>query len=119
MIAPEEFLEDTREQGLRELEEFLRIPSISSQPERADDVRRAAGHVLDGIARLDRVVAHVAPHRGVHARRAHLHDEAALTEHHVIDVRRPHGNRRGEVCAINSIGVESVEGCKYWYERRR
>ena len=52
MIAPEEFLEDTREQGLRELEEFLRIPSISSQPERADDVRRAAGHLVDQYQRI-------------------------------------------------------------------
>ena len=33
LIAPEEFLEDTRDQGLKELEDFLRIPSISSQPE--------------------------------------------------------------------------------------
>jgi acetylornithine deacetylase/succinyl-diaminopimelate desuccinylase-like protein len=31
MPTPEEFLDETREQGLRELEDFLRIPSISSQ----------------------------------------------------------------------------------------
>src|SRR5438270_13342479 len=52
MTAPEEFLEDTREQGLRELEDFLRIPSISSQPERADDVRRAAGHLAEQYERI-------------------------------------------------------------------
>ncbi|TME54038.1 MAG: dipeptidase [Chloroflexi bacterium] len=52
MIAPEEFLEDTRDQGLKELEEFLRIPSISSQPDRADDVRRAAGHLADRYERI-------------------------------------------------------------------
>jgi acetylornithine deacetylase/succinyl-diaminopimelate desuccinylase-like protein len=51
MATPEEFLEQTREQGLRELEEFLRIPSISSQPERAGDVRRAAGHLADQYQR--------------------------------------------------------------------
>src|SRR2546421_1898460 len=44
-MSPEEYLEQTREQGLRELEEFLRIPSISSQPERTDDVHRAAEHL--------------------------------------------------------------------------
>jgi acetylornithine deacetylase/succinyl-diaminopimelate desuccinylase-like protein len=52
VIAPEEFLEGTREQGLKELEDFLRIPSISSQPERADDVRRAAGHMADQYQRI-------------------------------------------------------------------
>ena len=52
MTAPEEFLEDTREQGLRELEDFLRIPSISSQPERAHDVRRAAGHLAEQYERI-------------------------------------------------------------------
>jgi len=52
VTAPEEFLEDTREQGLRELEDFLRIPSISSQPEHADDVRRAAGHLAEQYERI-------------------------------------------------------------------
>ena len=52
MIAPEEFLEDTRDQGLKELEDFLRIPSISSQPERSDDVRRAAGHLAEQYQRI-------------------------------------------------------------------
>src|SRR5256714_14677996 len=47
MATPEEFLEQTREQGLKELEDFLRIPSISSQPEHANDVRRAAGHLAE------------------------------------------------------------------------
>jgi acetylornithine deacetylase/succinyl-diaminopimelate desuccinylase-like protein len=50
--SPEEFLEDTREQGLNELEDFLRIPSISSQPERAADVRRAAGHLAEQYERI-------------------------------------------------------------------
>src|SRR5438876_8427168 len=52
MATPEEFLEQTREQGLKELEDFLRIPSISSQPERADDVRRAAGHLAEQYERI-------------------------------------------------------------------
>ncbi len=52
MSRPEEFLEATREQGLRELEDFLRIPSISSQPERAADVRRAADHLAERYERI-------------------------------------------------------------------
>jgi len=52
MATPEEFLEETREQGLKELEDFLRIPSISSQPERAGDVRRAAGHLAEQYERI-------------------------------------------------------------------
>src|SRR5438034_3042781 len=52
VITPEEFLEDTRDQGLKELEDFLRIPSISSQPERSDDVRRAAGHLAEQYQRI-------------------------------------------------------------------
>ena len=52
MATPEEFLDDTRDQALRELEEFLRIPSVSGQPERADDVRRAAGHLADQYQRI-------------------------------------------------------------------
>src|SRR5437868_11008222 len=52
MATAEEFLEQTREQGLKELEDFLRIPSISSSPERADDVRRAAGHLAEQYERV-------------------------------------------------------------------
>jgi len=52
MPTPGEFLDETREQGLRELEDFLRIPSISSQPEHADDVRRAAGHLAEQYERI-------------------------------------------------------------------
>jgi acetylornithine deacetylase/succinyl-diaminopimelate desuccinylase-like protein len=50
--APEQHLEETREQGLKELEDFLKIPSISSDPERADDVRRAAGHLAEQYERI-------------------------------------------------------------------
>src|SRR2546428_12333238 len=52
MPTPEEYLDQTREQGLRELEDFLRIPSISSQPDHADDVRRAAGHLAEQYQRI-------------------------------------------------------------------
>ena len=52
MATPEQFLDETPEQGLKELDDFLRIPSISSDPERADDVRRAAGHLAEQFERV-------------------------------------------------------------------
>lgn len=52
MATPENFLDETREQGLRELEDFLRIPSISSQPDHAADVRRAAGYLAERYERI-------------------------------------------------------------------
>src|SRR5207237_1140386 len=45
-----------------------------------------AGNVLHRVARLHGVVGNVAPHRGVHAGGAHLHDEPALADHHVVDM---------------------------------
>ncbi len=52
MATPEQLLDQTREQGLKELEDFLRIPSISSQPDHAADVRRAAGHLAEQYERI-------------------------------------------------------------------
>ena len=52
MATPEQLLDETREQGLKELEDFLRIPSISSQPDHAADVRRAAGHLAEQYERI-------------------------------------------------------------------
>jgi acetylornithine deacetylase/succinyl-diaminopimelate desuccinylase-like protein len=42
-----EQLEKTQQQGVKELEDFLRIPSISSQPDHKSDVERAARHLAD------------------------------------------------------------------------
>src|ERR1700682_6379112 len=70
MATPEEFLEETREQGLDELDDFLRIPSISSQPDRSDDVRRAAGHLAEQYERIglqNAEVIETAGHPGVYA----------------------------------------------------
>jgi acetylornithine deacetylase/succinyl-diaminopimelate desuccinylase-like protein len=47
MASPQEYLEETRDQALQELEEFLRIPSISSEPTHAQEVRRAAAHLAE------------------------------------------------------------------------
>lgn len=44
-MTVQEYLAGNKEKGLKELEDFLRIPSISSQPDRAPDVRRAAEHL--------------------------------------------------------------------------
>jgi len=52
MGTPAQLLDETREQGLKELEDFLRIPSISSQPDHAADVRRAAGHLAEQYERI-------------------------------------------------------------------
>jgi acetylornithine deacetylase/succinyl-diaminopimelate desuccinylase-like protein len=52
VATPEQRLDETRDQGLNELEAFLRIPSISSQPEHAEDVRRAAGHLAEQYERV-------------------------------------------------------------------
>ena len=49
MASWKEFLEDNGSRYLDELCEFLRIPSISSLPEHADDVRRAADWVADRL----------------------------------------------------------------------
>lgn len=46
-MTVQEYLATNRNKGLSELEDFLRIPSISSQPDRAQDVRRAAEHLRD------------------------------------------------------------------------
>ena len=52
MATPDQYLDESREQGLKELDAFLRIPSVSADPERADDVRRAAGHLAEQLERV-------------------------------------------------------------------
>jgi acetylornithine deacetylase/succinyl-diaminopimelate desuccinylase-like protein len=49
MVAPDTFPEDRRSQSLGELSELLRIPSISSLPEYASDVQRAAQWTADRL----------------------------------------------------------------------
>jgi acetylornithine deacetylase/succinyl-diaminopimelate desuccinylase-like protein len=49
MEAWETYLTEHRERFLRELSEFLSIPSISSLPDRIPDVRRAAAWVTDRL----------------------------------------------------------------------
>jgi acetylornithine deacetylase/succinyl-diaminopimelate desuccinylase-like protein len=57
MPTATEFIHDHEERLLNELKEFLSIPSISTLPEHAEDVQRAARFVADKLssARLDNV----------------------------------------------------------------
>ena len=52
MATPDQHLDETRAQGIAELEAFLRIPSISSQPDQADNVRRAAAYLAEKYERI-------------------------------------------------------------------
>jgi acetylornithine deacetylase/succinyl-diaminopimelate desuccinylase-like protein len=52
VATTEQFLDESREQGVEELEAFLRIPSISSSPEHKEEVRRAAGHLAEQYERI-------------------------------------------------------------------
>jgi acetylornithine deacetylase/succinyl-diaminopimelate desuccinylase-like protein/molybdopterin-guanine dinucleotide biosynthesis protein A len=57
------YLEENGERYVRELVEFLRIPSISSASEHRDDVARAAAHLRDEMRRLG-LAAEVFPTEG-------------------------------------------------------
>src|SRR5271168_5463294 len=52
-----EYIESRREEHLKELEEFLRIPSVSAQSEHKPDIERAAKWVAEKLraAGLDNV----------------------------------------------------------------
>ncbi len=64
------YLDDHRDAHLNELFAFLRIPSVSTDPERAGDVRRAASFVADALRRagLEPTVHDTARHPVVVAR---------------------------------------------------
>ncbi|HWZ31608.1 MAG TPA: dipeptidase [Bryobacteraceae bacterium] len=47
--ATDAFVEKNKDRFLEELKDFLRIPSISTLPEHAPDVQRAAGFVADSL----------------------------------------------------------------------
>ncbi len=52
-----DYIEQNRERYLEELNEFLRIPSISNDPERKTDIQRAAEFVVSQLkaAQMTRV----------------------------------------------------------------
>ena len=47
--ATDNFVEQNRDRFLNELKDFLRIPSVSTLPEHAGDIRRAADFVADSL----------------------------------------------------------------------
>ncbi|MGH2357848.1 MAG: dipeptidase [Candidatus Limnocylindria bacterium] len=47
-----DYLRDRGDDHLRQLDEFLGIPSVSADPERRDDVRRAARWIADELTRI-------------------------------------------------------------------
>ena len=51
MSSPTEYLERNRDRSLEELKEFLRIPSVSTKPERRRYIREAATFLADGLRR--------------------------------------------------------------------
>ena len=57
------YLEENRERFLEELKEFLRIPSVSTDPNLAGDVRRCAAWVRDHLAGIgiEKVELHDTP----------------------------------------------------------
>ena len=60
----QKFIEERREQYVAELTEFLRIPSISSLSEHADDVRRAGEWVAERLRKVGMDAVEVMPTGG-------------------------------------------------------
>ena len=108
-----------RDQQPLALDDARHVGDVVGPAERIDREPEPAGDVLHRVARLDRVVGNVPPDGRVHAGGARLHDEPALAHDHIVDVRAPQGDRRGRICAVGGISVESVEGCQYRNQRRR
>ena len=49
--STQSFVDSNKDRLLEELKEFLRIPSVSTQPEHAGDVQRAAEFVAQSLAK--------------------------------------------------------------------
>jgi acetylornithine deacetylase/succinyl-diaminopimelate desuccinylase-like protein len=62
--ATDAFIRDNRQRLLDELKDFVRIPSISTLPEHADDIRRAASFVADSLRRAGMENIEVIPTAG-------------------------------------------------------
>ena len=64
MTSWQDFIEEHREQYVKELSDFLRIPSISSLSEHADDVRRAGEWVAERLRKAGMEAVEVMPTGG-------------------------------------------------------
>jgi acetylornithine deacetylase/succinyl-diaminopimelate desuccinylase-like protein len=62
--ATDDFVRDNRQRLLDELKAFVRIPSISTLPEHADDIRRAASFVAESLRHVGMEHVEVIPNAG-------------------------------------------------------
>ena len=85
------YLQNAQPRQLEELLEFLRIPSVSTDPERRDDVRRAAEFVRVGLERagLTAQLMETAGHSVVYAERAGDEDAPTVLVYGHYDVQPP------------------------------
>ena len=73
------YLREHDAEHLAQLDEFLRIESVSADPARADDVRRAAHWIVDELTRLgieDAQIHETSAHPIVTAEWMHAGDDA-------------------------------------------
>jgi acetylornithine deacetylase/succinyl-diaminopimelate desuccinylase-like protein len=65
--AAVDYLREHQDDHLAQLDEFLSIPSVSADPERAPDVRRTAEWIVDELTRLgvDRATVHETSHHPI------------------------------------------------------
>ncbi len=64
MSAAVAFIRENRDRHLEELKEILRIPSISTDPERAGDVKRAAEWIRDRLSKAGCTKVEIHPTKG-------------------------------------------------------
>src|SRR6201996_5961552 len=64
LAAQERFIDDHRERFVEELRAWARVPSISSDPAHAPDVKRSADHLATELRRLGAGRAEVWPTAG-------------------------------------------------------
>ena len=85
------YLQNARPRQLEELLEFLRIPSVSTDPERRGDVRRAAEFVRVGLERagLSARIMETAGHPVVYAERVGDADAPTVLVYGHYDVQPP------------------------------
>ena len=85
------YLQNARPRQLEELLEFLRIPSVSTDPERRGDVRRAAEFVRVGLERagLSAQIMETAGHPVVYAERVGDADAPTVLVYGHYDVQPP------------------------------
>ena len=87
----QDYLQDARTRQLEELLDFLRIPSVSTDAEHREDVRRAADFVRGGLERagLTARLMETAGHPVVYAERAGVENAPTVLVYGHYDVQPP------------------------------